>query len=65
MTCHNPVYVLRLQKEGQIPVKLNFTRNGSETVKCVEAINLSLQAIAMLNYAKFKSQWDLPSALEF
>ena len=30
-TCHYPVYVIRLQKEGQIPGKLSFARNGSET----------------------------------
>ena len=38
-TCHYPVYVIRLQKEGQIPAKLSFVRNGNETVKTVENIN--------------------------
>ena len=25
-TCHHPIYVIRLQKEGQIPAKINFER---------------------------------------
>ena len=41
-TCHYPVYVIRLQKEGQIPAKLSFARNGSETLKMVETIWLKL-----------------------
>ena len=35
------MYVIRLQRKGQIPIKLNFTRIGSETVKTVETKNLS------------------------
>ena len=61
-TCHYPVYVIQLQKEGQIPAKLSFARNGSETVATVETINLLLRATKTFNFAIFQSQWDLPLA---
>ena len=59
-TCHYPVYVIRLQKEGQILAKLSFARNGIETVKTVETINFLLRAIKIFNFAIFQNQWELP-----
>ena len=61
-TCHYSVFVIRQQKEGQIPAKLSFARNGSETVKMVETINLSLRAMKRFNFAIFQSRWDIPLA---
>ena len=57
-TCHYPVFVIRQQKEGQIPAKLSFARNGSENVKMVETINLLLRAMKRFNFAKFQSRWN-------
>ena len=60
--CHYPLYVIRLQIEGQIPAKLRFARNGSETVKTVETIKLLQRATKMFNFSIFQSQWALPLA---
>ena len=36
-TCHYPVYIIRQQKEGQIPAKLKYSislgENGCDSVK--------------------------------
>ena len=59
VTCHYPVYLIRLQKEGQIPAKLSFAGNGSETFKTVETDNLLQRALKMFIFAIFQNQWDL------
>ena len=48
------MYVIQLQREGQIPIKLNFAQIGSETVKTVETKKLSLGAkkIELSNFSK-------------
>ena len=56
------MYVIVLQKEGQIPAILRFTQNGSEAVK---TIRLSLRAIKIFHCPKFLSQCDIPLTLYF